>query len=340
MRFLEFSELRETILADGRDKLDHPCTLRDVRIAARRDGGRNRFDLELPGLGALPLTGRAAGQFLRRLSIPADFLADRCDPDLAQAVVDRFLAKEPPAALLVRLLRTPAGTVVRAVLPGSWARFDNADMADVAEEVARGRGLRLERYRIEDEAFTCRLLFPEAVEAGREDRPDPHRFGLFLRNSEVGCGVTQVHWTLVREACSNGFLGLAREPLAEMPPTCLHAVRKGGLVERILRGIDAGLEGREEAVGSIRRARGRPIGADDPARALRRIHRFYGLPARNLEIVRETFRRERLESRSSEVTVFTMAGALSRAAQQLPGEEAVRYEFAAWDCMKGGAGEC
>ena len=66
------------------------------------------------------------------------------------------------------------------------------------------------------------------------------------------------------------------------------------------------------------------------------IHRQHGLSVRNLEIVRAAFLRESNDLDSRETTVFTMASAFNQAAQHLPGEEAIRYETAAWNLMSQG----
>jgi len=336
MKLTEFAEVAEMVRLDDRRKRDEPCRLADLRVEVTHDSVRNRFHLALPGGGSHPMNAWACRQlFQTRLGIPFEFLSERCPPGLAQHLVDHFISVEPPRALLVRLFRTDRGTRVRAVLPASYARFDNVDFLDVAGRVAEEYGLRVQRYRIDETAFYCRLVFDEVVDAGTGGEVDPHLFGVFFRNSEVGMGVPEAQFTVVRKICGNGALGITDEPLMRLHPSSLHSVSRDRLIDRFREGLEEALRRRSGVIEIIRAARQKKVRLTDLAEELRKIHKEFGLSLRNLEIVREAYFREARESGSKDTTVFSLASALNRAAQHLPAEEAIRYEQAAWDTMKG-----
>ncbi len=340
LKLMDFSEVSEEVEMEARRMVDEPTRLDKLSVRVSREGERNVFDLEIDGGPAARMSDWASLQFFqKRLGIPLEFLGGRCGTGLAQEIVDQFMAAQPPRALLVRLVREKRGLRVRAVLPASYARFDNPDMLGLAREVADETGLKVEHFRLEPEAFYCRLILPEAVDAGAEGCPDPHHFGIFLRNSEVGFGAPEAHFTVVRQICRNGALGITEEPLMRLHTSSLHGVRRERLVRRFREGIEDGLRRRDAVVEAIRRARRTKVKAQDISKALRSIHREHGLSLRNLEIVREAYHRELREGGYGEATVFTISSALNRAAQHLPGEEAIRYETAAWRYLVRGAGD-
>ena len=331
MKLKDFTEVAELVRMEARRMQDEPTRLDKVSVQVHHDGARNRFHLSIEdGVEARMSEWAALQLFQKRLGIPYEFLRERCSPALAQQIIDHFKGAEQPRALLVRLVKGREGLRVRAVLPASFARFDNTDLLDVAREVADGAGLKVEHFRVDAESFYCRLLFPQAVDAGTEGRPDPHHFGVFLRNSEVGMGVPEAQFTVVRQVCGNGALGITDEPLMRLHASSLHSVRRGRLVERFREGLEEGLKRRGVVVETIRRARNRMVKLGDLTAALKAIHHEHGLSLRNLDIVREAYHREVREAGGGGASVFTLASALNRAAQHLPGEEAIRYETAAW----------
>jgi hypothetical protein len=331
MRLADFSEVAEAVAVDDVGKADVACRLRELEVAVRPRGERNVFDLRLPDGERCEMQDWAAAQlFQKRLKIPVEFLAERCPAGLAQQIVDHFLAAEPPRAMLVRCRGAEGGRRVRAVLPATFARFDNRDFVDVASEVADAYGLRVQQYRVTELTFTCRLVFSEAVDAGPPGRRDDHHFGVFLRTSEVGYGVPEAQMTVVREVCANGMLGFSEEPIFRLPASSLHGVSKARLAERFRAGLERGMRERDRVVATIRAARQRKVRIEDLMRELHAINRQHGLSKRNLEIVREAFLRETRDPSSRETTAFALASALNRAAQHLPGEDAIAYETAAW----------
>jgi hypothetical protein len=335
MKLSEFAEVREMVRLDDRRKSDEACRLEDLKVEVRNDDVRNRFDLVMPDGERYPMSEWASRQLLQtRLGIPLEFLADRCPAGMAQGLVDHFMSIEPPRALLVRLFKADAGTRVRAVLPGSYARFDNADILGVAGRIADEYGLKVERYRLDENYFHLRLVFGDEVDAGGPGLVDPHRFGVFFRNSEVGQGVPEAQFAIVRKICGNGLIGFQSEPLMRLHSSSLNSVSRDRLVDRFKEGLEGALQERGRVIETIRSAKGKKVKLADIAEEFRRIHREYGLSQRNLEIVRAAYHREARDPGSKTPTVFEIASALNRAAQHLPAEESIRYEEAAWDFLQ------
>lgn len=335
MNFSDFSELAEAIRVDDRHKTDEPVKLRSLAVRVSQEDKRNRFDLVLPGGESTRMTDWAGSQLLqKRLGIPYDFVAERCSPGLAQDIVDQFMGAEANCALMIRKTQRDGHPRVRAVLPGSAARFDNSDMIAIASQVAEEYGLGVQHYRLDEYSFHCRLLVPREMDGGINGQRDPHFFGIHLRNSEVGCGVPEANLTVVRQVCSNGMIGFADDPIFKLHSSSLHSIRKDRLVERFREGLKQGLEKSEGVLSTIRAARGKEVKMDNLEDELRKIHRTHGLSVRNVEIVREAFVRESRDSNAKVTTAFTLASALTRAAQHLPGDDRVKYEQAAWSYLK------
>jgi hypothetical protein len=163
---------------------------------------------------------------------------------------------------------------------------------------------------------------------------DPHRFGVFFRNSEVGQGVPEAQFAIVRKICGNGLIGFQSQPLMRLHSSSLNSVSRDRLVDRFKEGLEGALQERGRVIETIRSAKGKKVKLVDIAEEFRRIHREYGLSQRNLEIVRAAYHREARDPGSKTPTVFEIASALNRAAQHLPAEESIRYEEAAWDFLQ------
>ena len=335
MNFIDFSEVAQAVATDDRQKTDEAVRLGDLKVRAVSDDRRNHFELSLPGSAPCRMSDWAGAQLLqKRLEIPYDFLAQRCSRGLAQQIVDQFLAGHPNAALMIRRIDRPEGRRVRAVLPGSTARFDNADFLEIAAQVADEHRLRVQHFHIDEHSFHCRLLFDEELDGGAGGRRDPHHMGIHLRNSEVGCGVPEANLTVVRQVCSNGLMGFADEPLLRIPASSLASVSKHRLLERFREGVRKGVERKAEVITTIREARARKVEMKSLDEELRKIHKAHGLSVRNVDIVREAFVRESRDSGDRTTTAFTLANALTRAAQHLSGDDRLKYEKAAWDYLK------
>ena len=333
MRVMEFSEMAEQVSSDNRLNVDLPCSLAELEFRVDPDETCNQFKAVVPGEGPLVMEDWAASQLARRLKIPYEFLSSRCSPGLAQQIIDHFMSLQAPRAVLLRLRRTDDGMRVRAMLPASWSCFDNVDFLELVDGVVDEYGMKVQRYQIGKVAFYCRLLFPENVDAGSPGEPDPHNFGVFFRNSEVGFGVPEAQFTMVRQICSNGLMGMTGESIMRLHQSSLNSLRKGRLVGRFRNGLRKNLSQCGSIVDTIRSARRKKLGVEDVAAQLSQIHNQYGLSKRNLDIVREAFIQESNGVRTRETTAFTLASAFNRAAQHLPGEESIKYETAAWRFM-------
>lgn len=331
MKLSDISVVRRIVEEEDRRKVDRPCRVNEFRIRAKKIGDRNQFALEFKD-DTFPMSDWAASQLLQtRLGIPYRFATERCDPGLAEEISERLRSQEQPRAILVRMKREKSGLRVRAVLPGSYHRFDNLDFLDIAEPVADQLDFRAERYRLDEMTFSVRLLSPEAVNAGTTERRDPHHFGVALLNSEVGYLDPQGEVTVVREICSNGLLGISGEPFFRHRRSALAGMSKERLADRFRRGLDEGLQSREEVIETIRNSREASPGTGRGPEVVRIAHRALRLPPRNLPVALEAHTQE---VEGGAATAFTVASSLTRAARHLSIEDAIRYERAAWNYLR------
>lgn len=330
---MDLAEVASEVAIDDRLKSDEVCRLGDLSVQVVRIEDRNRFDLVLPGVGPRRMSAWAGLQlFQKRLGVPYEFLARRCSLGLAQGIVDQFLGEAKPDAVVVRYYRMPKDQWrVRAVLGAANPLFDNRDLLDVVLDIAARERLGVQRYHIDEGTFYCRLLCPDAVDAGG-GRPDPHHFGIVLRNSEAGRYPPEALQTVVRQICTNGAIGMAEDPLLRVHPSTLHALDKTRLRSQFLERLEAALGRRDEVVGTIRAARRARVELRTLDDELRQIHRRYGLPIRNMPLVHEAAAREGVEEGSP--TLFSLASILNRAAQLMPESQGLLYETAAWRLMR------
>ena len=171
--------------------------------------GSHRFGLEVNGdafKGPVELTSTSFRQLSSIAGVPTYFL-DRIPASLGLRTFRACLAvaqeeKQDPVFLLrLKDGRTPA---LRAVLPGSFARFDDRDIFEEVLPLAAAERLKVSNLWVTEDTFAIRLISPERVNFGSSRAPDWVHPGVDVRASETGCHPLEVRRVMYRVVCENG----------------------------------------------------------------------------------------------------------------------------------------
>jgi hypothetical protein len=150
----------------------------------------------------------ALGQMATDLGIPKRYFDRMKETDfgLFQTNVHHWLYHEPNRRMIRSRRSDGDELTARAWLSDRYRRLDNIEIATkLLPEFARlGTDVEFHNAAITDTKFYLRATFPsmeKAVKVG-----DPVRWGVQLRNSEVGAGQFDISNFVLRLACINGMV--------------------------------------------------------------------------------------------------------------------------------------
>lgn len=164
--------------------------------------------------GAFVLTDHALGQMATDLGIPKRYF-DRMreskrpvDRDLWASNVHHWL-RESPQRRLIRGLRPESGSgdpAGRAWLSDRYRRLDNIEIARTLLPEFEGLGTEVAFHNaaVTESRLYLRATFPameDAVKVG-----EPVRWGVEIRNSEVGAGTFAINGFVLTLSCTNGMV--------------------------------------------------------------------------------------------------------------------------------------
>lgn len=312
MDLKELKTLIDTLKKDQRDDIDVQVAPAHVEFDAQ---GRLIY-----GGIAHSFTDRAFRQWCSKIGIPANFVA-QCPtgtgPASRKAIIDHFRATHTGEVLL--RLRRGARNVVRAVLSATYQVFDNNTVLQRLAPLIKESGLIIEDVVTKDGNIDIRILYPETVNIGKlsTGEPDIHKFGYFIRNSEVGAYPdVRGNFLVYRSACTNGMvfsnqlLGRhKKQPLL----TCSHSGRSDiDLATDFETSFVRFQEMSPKAKTALEEAQGQTLSVNDAERELDRVLDRINGSARFDEEVAKQFRREPIFTR------FGIAQALTAAVRQAP----------------------
>jgi hypothetical protein len=201
--------LMERVLEEERRKYD---LLADTRRMSVSTVDENDVLLDVDGEGreteSFLLNDHALGQMATDLGIPKRYF-DRMKVeafDLFRLNVHHWMYQEPNRRM-IRAKRADSGPpTARAWLSDRYRRLDNIEIATkLLPEFSRlGTDVTFHNAAITDTRFYLRATFPsmeKAVKVG-----DPVRWGVQIKNSEVGAGQFDISNFVLRLACTNGMV--------------------------------------------------------------------------------------------------------------------------------------
>jgi hypothetical protein len=201
----ELGDVAERVYSASQHCRDHP----DVTLATStmRLDGTWMFQGQ-----TTKLSRHALSQLCARIelptggTVPAGYIS-RCPSPLAADNLNHWLRDEKRNGQQV-LVRTreekgKRHPLVRAVLSDKYATVDHQPLVSVLRALCLKHELYLDRWSLDDEQLTLRLLLNRDVPATLDD---PIRVGLHVSNSEVGLGRISITALVTRLVCTNGLV--------------------------------------------------------------------------------------------------------------------------------------
>lgn len=173
---------------------------------------QERFQLRF-GTGGGPAIGfseTSIGQYCRIVGLPT-YVLERLPASVGLNVLRCMSAiahERKPLKYLFRMKRNPSRMQLRALLHGSYVRFDDTMVMEHIQQQLEGHAMHVARMNITDDLFSLRLLGPREYNLGTEKARDPSFAGFDVRSSETGRYALQVRILLHRVVCSNGMTAI------------------------------------------------------------------------------------------------------------------------------------
>lgn len=157
------------------------------------------------------LTDWATTQLAGKLEIPVRYFK-KCPPEL-QAQNFNHWAQNTETNWLLRSRSAGNENVIRAVLAaGKYSKLDNGHIVEMLKQIL-GDGSKtdydINMWNLDDGGFHLRLTFPDLttnIGTLSDGKPDTHRVGLHIANSEVGKRSVLITPLVYRLVCTNGLM--------------------------------------------------------------------------------------------------------------------------------------
>lgn len=189
-------DLVTTIMAHASGKQDLVVPSKDIRFS-RNDFGQIRLNV---GDHDLAMTSHANAQMTGFLGIPRRF-ATRLEENFPDLLVHNFntMVQKTEGRRMVRTLDGNA----RAIMSDSYRRIDNELVFDGMYPVLDRLGAKIESANVSDDYMNIQATM--RIE-GEIRKGDVVRYGVSIRNSEIGKGALSVSPLLYRLVCTNGMV--------------------------------------------------------------------------------------------------------------------------------------
>lgn len=190
-------DLVETIMKHASGKQDLVLPAKDIRFS-RNDAGQLRL---WAGEHDLALTSHANAQVTGFLGIPRRF-AQKLEASFPELLIHNFNTIIQKSDVR-RMVRTLDGNA-RAFMSDSYRRIDNELVFDGMYPVLDRLGAKIESANVSDDYFHLQATMPNIE--GEIRKGDVVRYGVTIRNSEIGKGALSVSPLIYRLACTNGMV--------------------------------------------------------------------------------------------------------------------------------------
>jgi hypothetical protein len=190
------SDLVTTIMSHASGKQDLVVPAKDINFS-RNEFGQIRLNA---GTHDLAMTSHANAQMTGFLGIPRRF-ASRLETQFPDLLVHNFNTMLQKAEGR-RMVRTLDGNA-RAIMSDSYRRIDNELVFDGMYPVLDRLGAKIESANVSDDYMNIQATI--RIE-GEIRKGDVVRYGVSIRNSEIGKGALSVSPLLYRLVCTNGMV--------------------------------------------------------------------------------------------------------------------------------------
>jgi hypothetical protein len=255
-------------------------TLADIFAEIVADDS-NKFDTEVEansllmtpegrltrGRGSMSMTDWATTQLASKLEIPVRYFK-ACPPELQAQNFNHWASQSDDRWLLRSRNLGGDGKLIRAVLSADkYGKLDNADITGMVQRMfPSSADYSVDMWHLDDAGFHLRMTMPDlTTDIGRlrDGRPDTHRVGVHIANSEVGKRSIIITPMVYRLVCTNGLM---RWEATEGTYRRRHVITgvNAGASERIIYGevaeaVGHALKAGNEIVETLRAAKETPV---------------------------------------------------------------------------------
>jgi hypothetical protein len=209
MRTIDSLEgLLQKIVAEDRRKHD---VIADTRKMSANVTTEGKVEIHLDtdqGLSTFDMTDHAVGQIATDLKIPKRYVDRmRSDaPDLFKTNVQHWLYNEPKARMIRGLTNEGKDMTGRAWMSDKFRRLDHMEIARtlLPEFDALGTQVEFHQAAVTEQRLYIRALFP-GIERDIKKVGDTVRWGVEIKNSEVGAGSLTISGFMLVLTCTNGM---------------------------------------------------------------------------------------------------------------------------------------
>lgn len=252
-------------------------------------------------------------------------LARFCNESLDRREVDWSAKGKPAREFMVRMRKDEHGKhVVRAVLSGQYARFDNHEACNVVEN-ALGTldNVLVSHGWTNHDAMMLDLLLPDALQ---DDPTSQWGVGFSFANNEIGSGTFSVEPYVFRTLTRSGYRWGGFTTIVNVDQRHIGRINYGKLQTDVKRAIDIALtEGRSMLkVMSIAQT----ISINDAAVVIAGLMKEVGLTRTDAELVARKYVKG-LGDKRTNGTAFGIVDAIASAASDAHGERRTAMETAA-----------
>jgi hypothetical protein len=313
------------LLKDSENKKDHIIDPYQVKM-----GGNGR--IYLPGMDnsnslGFELNDWSLGQLAGKTEIPVRYLR-KSPPELQAVNVNywlRNMTDESKADWMFRVRQADIqdirkGGLVRGIMTEKYSPFDDHEIMEIINKIL---GVKDDSYTVnwfyrDETGFHLRVTFEDLtrqIGLTRDGRPDFHKIGLHITNSEVGKRSIRIVPMVWRLVCTNGLMGWRTEDAFSQRHVGL---RPQEMYTRVAEAIGNGLKLGKEMVDTLVAAKEFEI--PDPFAVIDQLSKDLKYSEALTEKIKESW----LEDAQS--SVFGVVQSLTRAAQHFEADRRVEIE--------------
>lgn len=249
----------------------------------------------------------SVGQLCNRLTIPTKYYKT-LTPDLQAANANHWIEKQDREKdWMFRTRQNDGLGLVRGILSERYSPYDDHEILDIANKLVGDRdGVKVEMAYRDDTGLHVRVTFDDltaAVGKTIDGKPDLHRVGFHLSNSEVGARSIRIQPMVYRLVCTNGLMAWRTdgEVFEQRHVYLRHHEMEHRVAEALVSSVKAG----DEVLDKLMEAKETPVA--DPFKAIEALAAGKKYSQKFAENVKTEWTREPEKNAFGVIQAFTAA---------------------------------
>jgi len=162
---------------------------------------------------------------------------------------------------------------LRAILPQSFVRLADLQVAEALQMSIQGKNARVASLHVDEDTWFTRFLVGDEINLGSGAAPDPVAPGIDLITSETGIHPMEIRHVLLRIVCANGITRAADRQSAWQ--SRYTAIDRPVLEKRLAAALDGAFGRGREIAGQLSDSRAEYV--NDPRHEIRKVFQDYRL---------------------------------------------------------------